>query len=325
MAETEEWVYEQETGNLFLNNAVLGKGYSGAPDHVNKSSDEKLVSKGPIPAGLWHVAMKFPRHTLGMNVVQLKPDVRTNTFGRSEFFIHGDRDSGRPQSASNGCIVLPDNALRKVFNSSIHTIRVVRRLGAGILPGGGPKISITDRARELGLAGNALEKSTANKDELAAMAKTVQVSGPKCGSMPISNDKDDTKQRLALKLSKEYKDVCIYSSSTGHLFLGGELIAVGYSGAEDCLNKTSQEREKNKGPIPTGNWKVHGAQMHPALGKSLQLVPDGHSAHGRTEFFIHATADNKSLRASKGCIILTNRAVDWLAGALRNAKLMVVG
>ncbi|MGF6922638.1 hypothetical protein OKW41_007926 [Paraburkholderia sp. UCT70] len=56
----------------------------------------------------------------------LTPNPGTHTFGRDTFFMHGDSKS-HPGSASNGCIVIVDRAVReRVWSSGDRQLRVER-------------------------------------------------------------------------------------------------------------------------------------------------------------------------------------------------------
>jgi hypothetical protein len=96
----------------------------------------------------------------------------------------------------------------------------------------------------------------------------------------------------------------VYSQKTGRLSLDSKEIGRGYSGKGDGLNNPDKEKEKNVGPIPAGAYKIGPAREYKGMQDCFDLTPDGHSAHGRTEFLIHG--DNKKMdnSASEGCIIL---------------------
>lgn len=96
----------------------------------------------------------------------------------------------------------------------------------------------------------------------------------------------------------------VYAQKTGKLTLDGKEIGKGYSGKGEGLNNPDKDKEKNVGPIPAGVYKVGKPREYKGMPNCFDLTPDGHDAHGRTEFLIHG--DNKKMdnSASEGCIIL---------------------
>lgn len=102
------WTWKQAAGELWRGDAFQGKGYSGAPGHINVTADEGLKNKGPIPRGLWRMTSYIPSHTkLGPYCIRLTP-VNHDALGRSAFLIHGDSIK-KPGTASEGCIILGNN------------------------------------------------------------------------------------------------------------------------------------------------------------------------------------------------------------------------
>ena len=96
----------------------------------------------------------------------------------------------------------------------------------------------------------------------------------------------------------------IYEQSTGILRdEDGEIVGRGYSGYGSSKNKAADEHIRNKGPIPRGKYDIGSSYNSDKCGKlSIRLTPNGHSAHGRTDFLIHG--DNSNGTASKGCIVM---------------------
>lgn len=89
--ETFRWVEQDETWPA----------YAGAL-RTRRSVYERFPRVGPIPRGLW--AVGAARKWRGMPFVyDLTPHEGTETFGRTEFLIHGDNAIG---DASTGCIIL---------------------------------------------------------------------------------------------------------------------------------------------------------------------------------------------------------------------------
>ncbi len=108
-----------------------------------------------------------------------------------------------------------------------------------------------------------------------------------------------------------------YRQQTGLLTFDGHIVyRHGYSGLGHGKNNPAAESIHGVGPIPRGWYKIgkpyddHSQhdpvtkkEIHHGLGPHvMELLPDGHHAHGRTLFRIHG--DNKTHTASHGCIIL---------------------
>lgn len=98
------WLYQQYTGELTHDGAFEGTGYSGRGNCRNSPLSEVIPNYGPIPKGVYTIGPASEAHPkLGPCVMELTPAPDTNTFGRSEFFIHGDNAR---HDASHGCIIL---------------------------------------------------------------------------------------------------------------------------------------------------------------------------------------------------------------------------
>mmetsp|Transcript_12010 Transcript_12010/g.19301 ORF Transcript_12010/g.19301 Transcript_12010/m.19301 type:complete len:202 (+) Transcript_12010:84-689(+) len=95
-----------------------------------------------------------------------------------------------------------------------------------------------------------------------------------------------------------------YEQSTGILRdENGSVVGRGYSGYGSSKNKPGDESKGNAGPIPRGEYKIGSSYHSTKCGPvSIRLTPDGHSAHGRTDFLVHG--DNSTHTASRGCIIM---------------------
>jgi hypothetical protein len=111
------WRYEQDTGKLFSPSGLwLGTGYSGFGAAKNNPLCQAVRDNGPIPQGWWMIGVAFDHLHLGPRVMALLPRPDTDTFGRSQFFIHGDSRQ-HPGEASHGCIILGPK-LRGIISSS---------------------------------------------------------------------------------------------------------------------------------------------------------------------------------------------------------------
>lgn len=97
-----------------------------------------------------------------------------------------------------------------------------------------------------------------------------------------------------------------WKQSTGGLWRDGRLIAAGYSGAPGHRNRSESEALANLGPIPRGLWRMTDVlPRHPRLGTLvIRLNPDGHTALGRSDFYVHGDNAKSPGTASRGCIIL---------------------
>jgi hypothetical protein len=97
----------------------------------------------------------------------------------------------------------------------------------------------------------------------------------------------------------------VYHQATGKLTLDGKEIGSGYSGKGKGKNNPDQEKEKNVGPIPRGVYRIGKPREWKGMANVFDLAPDGHDAHGRTEFLIHGDSKKNPGDASEGCIILS--------------------
>lgn len=94
-----------------------------------------------------------------------------------------------------------------------------------------------------------------------------------------------------------------YSSATGTWKLEETPLGTGYSGCVDGRNNQTLEWMPDVGPIPRGLYRVSKSYTSKITGPlTFALIPEGHSACGRTGFRIHG--DNSRHDASKGCIVL---------------------
>ncbi len=130
-------VYYQKKGTLMdMEDRGVGQGYSGAPGHVNEPADERLKEQGVIPCGTWTVGpVIWNSHETGRkgeNLIKLVPDQttaeRVRAMGRDpySFYIHADNRQHN-QSASEGCIIMPDKgdrmAIRELQGARIRVVR----------------------------------------------------------------------------------------------------------------------------------------------------------------------------------------------------------
>ena len=85
------WRYEQSTGKIYRNGALVNAaspGYSGKAAHKNNPSSQHVPFLGPSPRGQWHIGGYTS--SKGPYTITLTPEPATQTFGRTAFRIHGD-------------------------------------------------------------------------------------------------------------------------------------------------------------------------------------------------------------------------------------------
>lgn len=122
------WIWSQATGELFHNNTLKGKGYSGkgagknnpALQHL-READSPGDHAGPIPAGVYKLGR--PSSKIGPFTIPLIPDPGNDMLGRDGFYIHGD-SIAHPGLASIGCPVL-SRPLRESIADSSDSLFVV--------------------------------------------------------------------------------------------------------------------------------------------------------------------------------------------------------
>jgi hypothetical protein len=106
------------TGELFgPDGSFWAKGYSGHFEGVNNPAKESQPNVGPIPEGKYAIGDPYDSDKVGKFALPLNPLPGTNTYGRSDFRIHGDlvRAVGQ-RLASHGCIILA-KAVREKINA----------------------------------------------------------------------------------------------------------------------------------------------------------------------------------------------------------------
>lgn len=120
-------VYDQGSGCLFLADeqdarTLLCRGYSGRGSGRNNPTQEKVISVGPIPRGMWRLEPSREHSTLGPVSIPLVP-VAHNAHGRSGFYIHGDNRSANG-TASSGCIIAPRRIREAIGMLNIRSMLV---------------------------------------------------------------------------------------------------------------------------------------------------------------------------------------------------------
>jgi hypothetical protein len=122
------WTYAQKSGALLQGTTRIGTGYSGYQEGKNNPSMQAVENVGPIPQGTWTIeGPPFNTQEHGPYVLGLQPAQDTNTFGRSEFLMHGD-SIANPGNASRGCIIMPHDVRVTVWTSGDTQLEVVADL-----------------------------------------------------------------------------------------------------------------------------------------------------------------------------------------------------
>lgn len=107
---------------MTLHGKAIGKGYAGRGAGLNNPDKEKEKNVGPIPAGL-HKYRRAARVQGDEGL--LRPAARRHTaHGRTGFLIHGDYKMDH--SASEGCVILSAGIRKKVSESGVTKLRVVK-------------------------------------------------------------------------------------------------------------------------------------------------------------------------------------------------------
>jgi hypothetical protein len=117
------WTWDQSAG-LLTRAGKSWRGYSGTGRGKNNPAMQAAVGVGPIPQGRWTIAGRRDSANTGPGTLILIPDPGTDTFGRSEFRIHGD-SIAHPGAASHGCIILPRAVRDAIWASGDRMLQVI--------------------------------------------------------------------------------------------------------------------------------------------------------------------------------------------------------
>lgn len=121
-------VYSQLNGALYNDGQYIGTGYSGFGPGKNNPDLEQVADTGPLPRGQWAIdGEPYKSDKLGPFVMNLIPLAGTNTYGRSEFRIHGDSRT-TPGQASHGCLVFSHFIRQFIWASGLRVIVCVREV-----------------------------------------------------------------------------------------------------------------------------------------------------------------------------------------------------
>lgn len=118
------WIWEQKTGHLLFDGALVATGYSGKAEGKNNPMMAAVPNQGPIPCGVYRIGDPFDSPSHGPYVLALSPDAANEMFGRGGFLIHGDSIE-HAGNASEGCIILPKNIRSQIHLSNERGLTVI--------------------------------------------------------------------------------------------------------------------------------------------------------------------------------------------------------
>ena len=117
-------LFDISSGQFLLGEIPFGSGYSGKGSAQNDPLAEELPNAGPIPEGMWQIGAPQNHPTLGEYVLALTPEKETLTFGRSDFYIHGENPA-HPGQSSHGCIVADRETRSRIWQVGDRTLQVI--------------------------------------------------------------------------------------------------------------------------------------------------------------------------------------------------------
>lgn len=108
-------IFHQATGAVEHKGKAAAGGYSGSRS-LEINLQEAMQYYGPIPRGSYTIGRSFSTKSKDY-VLSLAP-LGHNAHGRTEFLIHGDYiDARKKGSASEGCIILPLDVRKAIWDS----------------------------------------------------------------------------------------------------------------------------------------------------------------------------------------------------------------
>lgn len=117
------WYYKQSAGDVLLDSAGVGTGYSGQGGGLNNPELEGVKNFGPIPRGLYDISSPFKHLEKGPLCMRLSPNGHA-ALGRDGFMIHGDNHFMN-HTASEGCIILARSIREQIANSGDKQLTVI--------------------------------------------------------------------------------------------------------------------------------------------------------------------------------------------------------
>jgi hypothetical protein len=118
------WTYRQSTGEIDLDDNMIGTGYSGNGQGLDNPAMQDVPDVGPIPEGNYTIGPAFDSPAKGPCVHHLLPDPANQMFGRDGFLIHGD-NSAMNHTASEGCIILTRDIRQRISDSGDTQLTVI--------------------------------------------------------------------------------------------------------------------------------------------------------------------------------------------------------
>lgn len=119
------WTFNQSTGAIALDGALVTMGYSGHGPGKNNPAMQNVKNVGPLPTGLYTINGLINHDPqCGEYVLLLMPDPTNEMFGREGFRWHGDSII-HPGWASDGCICSARDAREKAWNGLDHRLEVI--------------------------------------------------------------------------------------------------------------------------------------------------------------------------------------------------------
>jgi len=105
-----------------------------------------------------------------------------------------------------------------------------------------------------------------------------------------------------------------------------DYVAYGYSGLEECKNRSAKCDVKGRGPIPPGTYKIGRPFTSKQSGPiTMTLTPvEGTDTHGRSGFEMHGDSIEHPGSASHGCIIQDRKTRMKVAAGLDTEDLLTV-
>lgn len=113
---------DKHNGKMYKDGKLIETGYSGALTNKNNPDRQHVKGLGPLPRGTYKIAGHS--NSKGPITIILE-QTSGESFGRSEFRIHGDHKYGPAGFASEGCIILSPSTRRKILRDG-GELEVVR-------------------------------------------------------------------------------------------------------------------------------------------------------------------------------------------------------
>jgi hypothetical protein len=117
--------YSQSKGTLVAEDGkLLGTGFAGIGEGLNKPSMQGVSNVGPLPVGFYRMDAPANNMLLGPFAIRLNPNATNKMYGRAGFWMHGECVQ-HPLQSSHGCIVMPLSTREAAWLSGDRVIEVV--------------------------------------------------------------------------------------------------------------------------------------------------------------------------------------------------------